>query len=99
MPPISTPTAPPLASDALHTPSARERSRASVNVVVTMVRVTGERMAAPTPCTARAVIMAQPVGARPHTRLARVNTSSPTRNMRRRPKRSAMRPPSSRNPA
>ena len=99
MPPISTPTAPPLASEALHMPSARERSLASVNVVVTMVSVTGERMAAPTPCTARAVIMAHPFGANPHTRLATVNTRRPTRNMRRRPNRSATRPPRSRKPA
>jgi hypothetical protein len=42
MPPSSAPVAPPLASDALQMPSARARSRGSVNVVVRMVSVAGD---------------------------------------------------------
>ena len=99
MPPISTPTAPPLASEAPHQPSAHARSRGWVKVMVTMVRVTGARMAAPSPWTARAAMSVPDVGARPQIRLATVKTVSATRNIRRLPNRSAVRPPSSRKPA
>ena len=80
-------------------PSARARSRGSVKVVVRMVSVAGASIAAPRPCTARAITSASAPGARPHTRLASVNSVSPQTNTRRRPYRSAARPPSSRKPA
>jgi hypothetical protein len=55
-PPSRTPAAPPLPATAPHTPSARLRSAPSWKVVVTIERAAGERIAAPSPCTARAAM-------------------------------------------
>ena len=55
-PPISRPTAAPLAAIALHTPSARVRSWLSVNVVVMIASAAGETSAPPRPCSARPAI-------------------------------------------
>ena len=98
-PPTSPPVAPPAVPTAVHSAIARVRAAPSGNVAVTSDNVTGARTAAPTPCTARAAISTPPLCATPAARLAAVNSPSPSRNTRLRPKRSAARPPSSRNPA
>ncbi len=97
-PPNSAPAAPPPAATALHTPKALARARCSGKVTVRMVRVAGESTAAPTPWSDRAAIRVAWLLAKPPSRLAPVNRTSPTRKMRRRPNRSASRPPSSRRP-
>jgi hypothetical protein len=99
MPPTSTPVAAPLAAVADQAPSALRRAAGSVNVVVIRLSVAGARIAPPMPCTARAAISDAPFCARPPTRLNNVNTANPDRNTRRRPNKSAARPPSSRKPA
>ena len=60
-----------------------------------MASAAGVSMAAPTPCPARAAISAPATGASPLAREAAVNSASPARNIRRRPNRSAARPPAS----
>ena len=97
-PPNRAPAAPPPAATALHTPNALARARWSVNVTVRMVSVAGDRMAAPTPWSERAAIRVAWSVANPPSRLAAVKRPSPTRKMRRRPYRSASRPPSSSSP-
>ncbi len=74
-------------------------SRGPWNVVTMMVNVAGERIAPPSPCTARMAIIWGPVAAKPAPMLAMVNIASPVMYTRRRPKMSAARPPSNRNPA
>ena len=74
------------------------RSRPSSKVTVRMERAAGDRIAAPSPCTARAVTN-QPLDvANPQNREAVVKTITPVMNTRRRPSLSATRPPSMRNP-
>jgi hypothetical protein len=97
-PPRSTPAAPPLPATAPHTPSALLRSAPSLNVVVTIESAAGDRIAAPRPCTARAAISCPSVSANPPASEASANSTRPDMNTRRRPSRSAMRPPSSRKP-
>ena len=58
----------------------------------------GEMIAAPSPWMARAPMSTFSDHARPHRKEAIVKTATPTRKTRRRPSRSAARPPSSRNP-
>ena len=99
IPPARTPTAAPLAAVADQAPRARRRSPGSVKVVTRMLRVAGARMAPPMPWAARAAISQLPVWARPPIRLQTVKTPRPIMNTRRRPKRSAARPPSIRKPA
>ena len=99
MPPKSAPADAPAADTALQTPSALARAGPSVNVAVRMVRVAGARMAAPRPCRARALISQASLCAMPPSRLDTVKTAKPTMKILRRPKRSAARPPRSRNPA
>jgi hypothetical protein len=79
-------------------PSALLRSVPSVNVVVRIDRAAGERMAAPRPWMPRATISQPEDWARPPAREAAEKTARPTMNTRRRPSRSAARPPSSRKP-
>ena len=55
-PPNRAPAAPPPAATALHMPNARARALGSLKVTVKMVRVAGDRMAAPTPWSDRAAI-------------------------------------------
>ena len=64
-----------------------------------MLRVAGAKMAPPNPWAARAAMSHPPLWAKPPRRLQRVKRASPNMKMRRRPNRSAARPPSIRNPA
>jgi hypothetical protein len=89
-PPSTQPEAPPPAAAAVQMASARGRgseatSRASAD---------GATSAAPVPWTARAATSAAAEGASAHASDAAANTSSPARNARRRPERSATRPAS-----
>ena len=98
MPPISTPAAPPAPASAPQMPSALLRSAPSVNVVVTIDSAAGETIAAPRPCTPRAAISQPSRVAKPPASEAAEKTPRPMMNMRRRPNRSAARPPSIRKP-
>ncbi len=98
MPPISTPAAAPLPAMAPQIPSALLRSAPSSNVVVMIESVAGEMIAAPMPCTARAATSTPIEPASPQASEAAENSASPAMNIRRRPSRSAARPPSSSKP-
>jgi hypothetical protein len=98
IPPNRTPAAAPDPPSAPQIPSALFRSGPSRKVVVTIERAAGEMIAAPIPCTARAAISTAAPDASPHVSDASVNRIRPATNIRRRPSRSANRPPSSRNP-
>ena len=74
------------------------RSAPSRKVVVRMARAAGEISAAPRPCTARATISCSSFWARPPASDAIAKSTMPDMNIRRRPSRSASRPPSSRKP-
>ncbi len=97
-PPSSSPTAPPPTATALHTLRAAVRSLPSAKVVVSTVRAAGETRAPPSPCSARPAMRMPGEPARPFMSEAPVNSAMPSRNMRRRPSRSAARPPSMRKP-
>ena len=97
-PPSSTPAAPPLPEAAPQMPSARLRSRPSRNVVVRIDSAAGDSSAAPSPCSERKTISEPSDQASPSSRELTVNRASPVRNMRRRPTRSASRPPSKSTP-
>src|SRR3954470_8733401 len=97
-PPSRTPAAAPKPPTAPQTPSATLRSRPSEKVVVRMDSAAGEMIAAPSPWSERAAIKDPSDQARPASSEARVKTTMPTRNSRRRPSRSAARPPRSRKP-
>ena len=79
-------------------PSALLRSAPSSNVVVMIESAAGEMIAAPKPCTARAPIRTPSDHARPQKNEATVKITTPVRKTRRRPSRSAARPPRSRKP-
>ena len=98
MPPSSTPAAPPAPATAPQIPSALLRSDPSANVVVTIERAAGEMIAAPSPWIDRAAISQPSEVANPPASDAVENTARPMMKRRRRPSRSAMRPPSSRKP-
>ncbi len=98
MPPKSTPAAAPLPPIAPQMPSALFRSGPSSKVVVMIESVDGDTIAAPKPCTARAATSTPVDPARPQTREAIEKISTPTRNIRLRPRMSPARPPSSRKP-
>jgi hypothetical protein len=98
IPPSSTPAAPPDPATAPQTPSALLRSAPSVKIVVTSDRAAGETIAAPRPCTARAITSHVSVCASPPASEASANRMMPAMNISRRPIRSAMRPPRSRKP-
>src|SRR3954467_5050089 len=55
-PPRMAPDAPPAPATALHVPIARLRARPSLNVVMMIVKVAGDRTAPPRPCAARAAV-------------------------------------------
>jgi len=61
-------------------------------------RAEGERIAAPSPCTARAAISCPSEFERPQASEASVNSTTPNMKIRLRPSRSAARPPRSRKP-
>lgn len=65
----------------------------SSGVVVTIDSAAGDRSAAPTPWPMRAKISVVPSGASPEASEAAVKILRPVRNVRRRPKASAIRPP------
>src|SRR4029077_5996521 len=97
-PPASTPTAAPLPPSAPQIPRALFRSVPSSKLVITIESAAGVMIAPPRPCTARATISIPSDCANPQTSEASVNSATPTMNTRRRPSRSAARPPSSRKP-
>jgi hypothetical protein len=97
-PPRIDPAAPPAPATALQIPSAQGR-RSGANVVTMIVKVAGDSSAPPMPWTARAAVSQAESCATPPARLATVKSPRPNRNTRRRPNRSAARPPRSRNPA
>ncbi len=97
-PPRRTPTAPTGTGD--RAPDA-ERAVAlgpSAKVVVTIDSAAGEIIAVPSPCAARAPLSQASLWASPPSSEASENSVMPTMNIRRRPKKSASRPPSSRKP-
>ena len=98
MPPSRTPAAPPEPATAPQTPSALLRSAPSRKVVVTIESAAGEMIAAPRPWAARAAISCPSVEAKPAASEATATSIRPAMNTRRRPSRSAVRPPSSRKP-
>ena len=98
-PPTSAPDEAPSAPVAPQTPSARLRSRPSANEEVMIESVAGESTAPPKPCSARAPISSPRESASAQASDESANSAVPTRNTRRRPSRSAARPPSIRNPA
>ena len=97
-PPAITPTAAPLAPMAPHAPSALFRSAPSGNMFITIDSAAGKTIAAPSPCRKRIAIRNPSDVASPQPSEAAVNTNRPAIRMRRRPSRSAARPPSSRKP-
>src|ERR671934_854819 len=97
-PPAISPTVAPPAPSPPQMPSALLRSAPSANMFITIDRAAGSMIAAPTPCTARLPIRnASPVASAQPSDEA-VNRASPSIRIRRRPSRSAARPPSSRKP-
>ncbi|MDH6553054.1 hypothetical protein M2162_007151 [Streptomyces sp. SAI-041] len=97
-PPASSPIAPPPAETAAKTPKARLRSGPSRNVVLTRERAVGEAMAPPTPWRARAARSWPSFWASPPSSEASTNSSTPQTNIRRLPRMSPVRPPSSSSP-
>ena len=81
-----------------YTSSARLRASPSSKFVVMIDRLAGVRNPALTPVAKRARISTHPDGASPPSPEKAMNTTSAARNMRRRPSRSAARPPSSTKP-
>ena len=94
-PPSSTPAAPPLPEAAPQTPSATLRSRPSAKVVIRIESAAGASSAAPSPWSERNAISEPDDHASPSSSELTVKTVMPSMNIRRRPSRSAMRPPSS----
>ncbi len=81
-----------------HKPSALLRSAPSGNMFITIDSAAGKTTAAPSPCSPRIAIRNPLLVASPAATDAAVNTARPSIRMRRRPSRSAARPPSSRKP-
>ena len=88
------PTVPPDAPTAPHAPSALFRSAPSGKLVIRIESAAGVIAAAPTPCSARAATRAPSDQASPASSEARANNPTPAMKTRRRPSRSAARPPS-----
>src|SRR5581483_2150330 len=98
MPPAITPTVAPPAPSPPQIPSALLRSAPSANMFITIDRAAGTMSAAPNPWTALAAISdISPVDSAAPSDAA-VNNESPTIRIRRRPSRSAARPPSNMKP-
>ena len=97
-PPDSTPAAAPAPATAPQTASALLLSLPSRKVAVTSESAAGARSAAASPWIARAPISHAELSASPPASEASENTPRPMTNTRRRPSRSAIRPPSSRKP-
>ena len=93
-PPISHAAVAPMPPSAPQIPSALFRSAPSGNVVEMIERAVGVMIAAPMPWTARAASSAAGDQASPQRSDAAVKNGTPVMNRRRRPSRSAARPPS-----
>jgi hypothetical protein len=98
IPPASTPMAPPAPPTAPNAPSALFRSGPSGNIARISDSAAGAISAAPSPSAARAATSAPAEADSPQASEAAVNTAAPMIRIRRRPSRSASRPPSSKNP-
>ena len=83
---------------AANTPKARARAAGSVNVVASSASAVGAAIAPPAPWAARAMISIASLLANPPTSDAAAKIAMPIMNMRRRPKRSPVRPPKSSSP-
>ena len=92
-PPSTWPETKPMEETAPYRPMARVRSGPSGKLVVMSESAAGATMAAPAPWMTRAAISSTGSWARPPARLARENAIRPAMNIRRRPSRSAARPP------
>ena len=97
-PPASTPTVAPAAPTPPQSPSALLRSAPSPNMFITIDSAAGSTTAAPRPWTPRMTIRNVSLAASAQASEAPVKIASPAMNSRRRPSRSAARPPNSRNP-
>ena len=97
-PPATRPIAPPAAETVVKRPMARTRWGPSEKMVVKRASEEGAARAAPTPCRARADSSIQPETANPPKRELAVKMAMPIRNVRRRPRRSPERAPSSSRP-
>ncbi len=98
-PPRSTPAAAPLPATAPQIPNALFRSAVSCWKAALMIEsVAGETIAPPSPCIARKMISAVPLPESPQASEPPMKSTIPTMKTRRRPSRSAARPPSSRKP-
>ena len=97
-PPRTWPATKPTEETAPYRPMARVRSGPSGKPVVMRDSAAGATTAAPAPCTTRAAISSTGSWASPPARLAREKAIRPATNMRRRPSRSAARPPRIRRP-
>ena len=91
-PPSSGPSASAIADTPAQVPIALPRSSGG-NALEMIERVPGIMNAAPTPCTAREATSQPSLGAKPIVADASENTTTPNRNIRRRPKMSPSRPP------
>ena len=81
-----------------HRPSALLRSAPSANIFITIDSAAGKTTAAPSPCRPRIAISKPSLRASPAPSDEAVNRARPTMRSRRRPSRSAARPPSSSKP-
>ena len=97
-PPSRTPSTNPAAPAPAQTASARLRSSPSGKVVLTSDSVAGKTSAPPSPWTARAASSTAGSPASPPASEEAPYRPSPAMSIRRRPRRSAARPPSRRNP-
>jgi hypothetical protein len=97
-PPRSSPMAPPAPAMAPHTASARFRSGPSAKVVRMIDSAAGETIAPPSPWRPRATSSMPSDCESPQMREAPEKRAIPAMKSRRRPSRSAARPPSSRKP-
>ena len=91
-PPISGPSASAIADTPAQVPIALPRSSGG-NALAMIDSVPGIMNAAPTPWTAREATSQPSVGAKPIVAEATAKTTTPNRNIRRRPKMSPSRPP------
>jgi hypothetical protein len=97
-PPKKTPAAAASPETEPQTPSALLRSVPSAKVVVRIESAAGAIIAAPTPCIRRALISNPALVARPPVSDDRAKRNKPATRIRRRPSRSAARPPRSKKP-
>ena len=97
-PPMTRPRLAPIPAVAPYSATAFARSRLSVKLAISSDSEDGATIAAPIPCTPRAMISHHPAGASPTSSDASANTVRPKTNTRRRPSRSPARAPSSSSP-